>query len=212
MSRGWTRDARPWCPQGPARTRLARRCQPHTAGPARLLAAPPGVGVAASDGMAWRPPRRHGRNSAQGGQNGQRHPRGLVGGPRGLRLPPWGLLGAWAWAPAQVQDTHWPALLAQGQGAGPRLVVTETGGHAQRGAPVPRTVGPRGPWNTCLRGGPVVSRRTTVVPRKQMGHRGGASCRARVAWTRAVLHRLARWGRARDEQDLIRLSIAAFSL
>jgi hypothetical protein len=53
---------------------------------------------------------------------------------------------------------------------------------------------------------------TTVFHSKQGGHRGWASCRARVAWTMAAFNLLARWDRAIDDENMVRLSIAEFSL
>jgi hypothetical protein len=53
---------------------------------------------------------------------------------------------------------------------------------------------------------------TTVLHSKTMGHRVWASFRARIAWTMTVFHLLARWGMEIDAHDMIRLSIAEFSL
>jgi hypothetical protein len=39
-----------------------------------------------------------------------------------------------------------------------------------------------------------------------------ANFRARVAWTMAAFHLLARWGLEIDDEDMVRLSIAEFSL
>jgi hypothetical protein len=58
----------------------------------------------------------------------------------------------------------------------------------------------------------VLSRLTTVFHSKHMGHRVWAYFRARIAWTMALFHLLARWGMEIDEHDMIRLSIAKFSL
>jgi hypothetical protein len=189
---------------------LARLFKTHTAWTARLMAALAVLGVADRDGLELMHPRREGRSPAQIGKQGQRNQRGIVGGKLGFLLNPWGLIGAWDWAPAHVHATHVQPLLAQCDG--PMMVLTETGFHAKTGAPVKMQVGPRGPWNTRMLVETVLSLLTTVGHSKNMGHRVWASFRARVAWTMAVLHLLARWGMAIDEHDMIRLSIAEFSL
>ena len=58
----------------------------------------------------------------------------------------------------------------------------------------------------------VLSMLTMVFHSKKVGHRVWASFRARVAWTMAAFTILARWGMEVDEHDMVRLSIAAFSL
>jgi hypothetical protein len=58
----------------------------------------------------------------------------------------------------------------------------------------------------------VLSMLTTVFHSKKVGHRVWASCRARVAWTMAVCNLLARWGLDIDDENMVRLSIAEFSL
>jgi hypothetical protein len=210
FSRWWTRDSLPLCPPVPERTRWARLFTTPTAWTARLMAAPTVLGVADRDGMALMHPLRDGRRPAQLGTKGQSHPRWRVGGKRCLVLHQWGVMCAWAGAPAHVHDTHLQPLMAQC--ADTMMLLTETGCQAKTGAPVTRKGCPRGTWNTRMLVETVLSLRTTVCHRKHMGHRVWASCRARVAWTRAVLNLWARWGRERDEHDMIRLSIAEFSL
>ena len=61
----------------------------------------------------------------------------------------------------------------------------------------------------------VLSMLTTVFHSKKVGHRVWALwayARARLAWMMAALNLLARSGMAIDEQDMVRLSIAVFSL
>ena len=58
----------------------------------------------------------------------------------------------------------------------------------------------------------VFSMLTTVFHTKHMEHRVWAYLRARVAWTMAVFNILAQWGMEIDDNDMIRLSIAEFSL
>jgi hypothetical protein len=120
------------------------------------------------------------------------------------------VIGAGDWATAHVHASPFQPLLAQLVDT--MSVLTETGCQAQTGDPAHMQVCPRGPWNTRLLVETVLSMRTTGCPSKPMGHRGWASCRARVAWTMAVFYLLARWGMEIDEHDMIRLSIAEFSL
>jgi hypothetical protein len=61
-------------------------------------------------------------------------------------------------------------------------------------------------WNT------VVSRLTTVFQSTTVGHRVWAYFHARLAWMMAAVNLLARWGLERDEHDMVRLSLAEFSL
>ena len=90
--------------------------------------------------------------------------------------------------------------------------LTDTGFHTKTGDPVNMKVCPRGTWNTRMLVETVLSMLTTVCHSKKMGHRVWAYFRARVAWTMAVFNLLARWGMEIDEHDMIRLSIAEFSL
>jgi hypothetical protein len=205
-----TRDSLSLLPQVPERTRLARLFKTHTAWTARFLAAPTGLGVADTSGIALLHPRREGRSPAQMGKKGQRNPRWIVGGKRCFILKQGGFICAWDCATANVHETHVQPLMAQGNGQ--MIVLTETGFHAKTGAPVHLKVCPRGTWNTRMLVETVLSRLTTVLHSKNMGHRVWASFRARVAWTMAGFNLLARWGLAIDEHDMIRLAIAEFSL
>ena len=92
------------------------------------------------------------------------------------------------------------------------IILTETGCHAKTGDPANRQVGPRGTWNTRRLVATVLSMLTTVVHSKKVGHRVWAYFRARVAWTMAAFHLLAQGGMEVDDHDMVRLSIAEFSL
>jgi hypothetical protein len=210
FSRWLTRDSLPLFPQGPERTRLARLFKTHTAWPARFLATPTVLGVADTDGIELMHPMREGRSPAQIGTKGSSHHRWIVGGKLCVILNHWGLIGAWDCAPANVHDTHFQPLIAQFDGQ--MIVLTETGFHAKTGDPGNLKVCPRGTWNTRMLVETVLSMLTTVFHSKNMGHRVWAYFRARVAWTMAVFHLLARWGMEIDEHDMIRLSIAEFGL
>jgi hypothetical protein len=205
-----TRDYLPLFPQVPERTRLAQLFKTHTAWTARFLATPTVLGVADTSGIELMHPMREGRSPAQIGKKGSSNPRWMVGGKLCFLLNQWGLLCVWDCAPAHVHDTPFQPLMAQFDGQ--MIVLTDTGFHAQTGDPGNMQVCPRGTWHTCMLVETVLSRLTTVFHSKHMGHRVWASFRARVAWTMAVFHLLARWGMEIDEHDMIRLSIAEFGL
>jgi len=92
------------------------------------------------------------------------------------------------------------------------IVFTDTGFHAKTGDPATMKVCPRGTWNTRMLVETVVAMLTTVFYSKKVAHRVWAYFRARVAWTMAAFNLLARWGMEIDEHEMVRLSIAAFSL
>jgi hypothetical protein len=205
-----TRDSVAWFPQVPERTRMARLFKTHPAWPARVLAVPTGLGVADSYGIELIHPMRKGRSPAQIGKKGQSNPRWIVGGKLGFILNQWGGIGAWDCATANVHDTHFQPLLAQFDGQ--RIVLTDTGFHAQIGDPAHRKVCPRGTWNTRMLVETVVSRLTTVFHSKQVGQRVWAYFHARITWTLAAVNLLARWGLDMADADLVWLSIAEFTL
>jgi hypothetical protein len=210
FSRWLTRDYLVLFPQVPERTRLARLFKTHTAWTARFLAAPTVLGVADSSGIELIPPMREGRSPAQIGKKGQSNHRWIVGGNLCCILNQWGLICAWDCATANVHDTHFQPLIAQFDHT--MIVLTDTGFHAKTGDPAHMKVCPRGTWNTRMLVETVLSMLTTVFHSKKVGHRVWASCRARVAWTMAAFNLLAQWGMEVDDHDMVRLSIAEFSL
>src|SRR5262249_42798657 len=117
---------------------------------------------------------------------------------------------AWDGATANVHATHFQPLIARFEGE--RSVLTDTGFHAKPGDPANMKVGPRGAWNTRRLVETVWSLLTTVFQSKKVGHRVWADCRARLAWTMAACNLLARWGLEIDDENMVRLSIAEFSL
>jgi hypothetical protein len=121
-----------------------------------------------------------------------------------------GLICAWDCATANVHDTHVQPLIVRFDGQ--RIVLTDTGFHAQTGDPANMQVCPRGTWHTRMLVETVLSMLTTVFQSKKVGHRVGAYFRARLAWTMAAFNLLVRWGLAIDDEHMVRLSIAEFSL
>jgi hypothetical protein len=205
-----TRDSLAVFPQVPERTRLARLFKTHTAWTARFLAAPTVLGVADTYGIALLHPMREGRSSAQIGKKGQSNHRWIGGGQLCFILNQWCLICAWDCATANIHDTHFHPLIAQFANA--MIVLTDTGFHAQTGDPTKMQVCPRGPWNTRRLVETVLSMLTTVFHSKKVGHRVWAYFRARIAWTMAAFNLLARWGLEIDDENMVRLSIAEFSL
>ena len=205
-----TRDYRPLFPRVPERTRLARLFKTHTAWTARFLAAPTLLGVAESYGIEFIHPMREGRSPAQIGKKGKSNHRWIVGGKLGFIVNQWGLICAWDCATANVYDTHFHPLIAQFDGQ--MIVLTDTGFHAKTGDPANMKVCPRGSWNTRMLVETVLSMLTTVFHSKKVGHRVWAYFRARLAWTMAAFNLLAGWTMEIDEHEMVRLSIAEFSL
>jgi hypothetical protein len=153
---------------------------------------------------------REGRSPAQIGKKGQSNHRWIVGGKPCCILNQGGLICAWDGATANVQDTHFQPLIAQFNDR--MIVLTDMGFHAQPGDPANMKVCPRGSWNTRMLVETVLSMLTTVFHSKKMGQRVWAYFRARIAWTMAAFNLLARWGLAIDDENMVRLSIAEFSL
>ena len=58
----------------------------------------------------------------------------------------------------------------------------------------------------------MLSMLTTVFHSKKVGHRVWAYFHARLAWTMAAFNLLARWGLEIDDENMVHLSIAEFSL
>jgi hypothetical protein len=134
----------------------------------------------------------------------------MVGDNLCFILDQWGLICAWDCATANVHDTHFHPLIAQVQDQ--MIVLTDTGFHAKTGNLANLKICPRGTWNMRMLVETVLSMLTTVCQSKQVGHRLWAYCRARLAWTMAAFNLLARWGLAIDDEDMVRLFIAEFSL
>jgi len=210
FSRWLTRAYWPLFPQVPERTRLARLFKTHTAWTARFLAAPTVLGVADSYGIELLHPMREGRSAAQIGKKGKSNHRWIVGGKLCFILNQWGLICAWDCATANVHDTHFHPLIAQFDKQ--MIILTDTGFHAKTGDPANMKVCPRGTWNTRMVVETVLSMLTTVFHSKKVGHRVWAYFRARLAWTMAAFNLLARWGLEIDDENMVRLSIAEFSL
>ena len=204
------RDYAAWFPQVPERTRLFRLFKPHTPWMTRFLAAPTVLGGADSSGIALGHPLREGRSPHQIGKKGKSNHRWMVGGKRCCVLNPWGVICAWDCATANVSDAHFQPLLAQF--ANRMSGLTATGFHAKTGDPANMKICQRGTWNVRMLVETVLSMLTTGFHCKKMCHRVWAYFWAHLAWTMAACNILAQWGLEIDEDDVVHLSIAEFSL
>ena len=92
-------------PRLPERTRRFRLFATHRAWADRFLAAPTVLGIADSDGVERRHPRRHGRVATQLGKKGLSNHRWIAGGKRCVLVNQWGQIVAWDEATANVHDS-----------------------------------------------------------------------------------------------------------
>ncbi len=93
------------------------------------------------------------------------------------------------------------------------IVFTDTGFHSKDGDPANMKVCPRGTWNERMIVEQVLSMLTRVCHFKRVGHRMWEYFQMRLAFTMALFNILVLWdGLQVDEDGLIRLSIARFSL
>ena len=120
------------------------------------------------------------------------------------------MICAWDCATAHVYDAHFHPLIAQCDQQ--MISLTDTGFHAKSGAPANMKGCPRGTWNTRMLVETVLSMLTTVCHCQQMHHRMWAYFRAHVAWLMPAFNILAQWTLEVDDNDMIHISIAEFSL
>jgi len=206
-----TRDWRGLFPHLPDRTRLFRLFTTHQHWTDRFLAAPTVLGVADTYGIELLHPWREGRSPQQLGKKGLSNHRWISGGKLGFVLNQWGLVAAWDGATANVHDSTFQPLVTRFQEQ--MIVLTDTTFHAQQGDPPNMKVCPRGTWNVRMVVETVLSMLTSVCHFKHMAHRVWAYFRARLAFAMAAFNLLVQWhGLKPDEDGLIRLSIAEFSL
>jgi hypothetical protein len=204
------RDYHALFPQVPERTRLFRLFKTHTPWMARFLAAPTVLGVADSYGIELLQPMREGRSPQQIGKKGKSNHRWIIGGKLCFILKQWGLICAWDCATANVYDSHFHPLIAQFVDR--MVVLTDTGFHANTGDPANMTMCQRGTWNVRMLVETVLAMLTTVFQSKKMYHRVWDYFQAPLAWIMAAFNILVQWGLVIDDNDIVRLSIAEFSL
>lgn len=204
------RDYHALFPQVPERTRLFRLFTTHTPWMARFLAAPTVLGVADSYGIELLHPMREGRSPQQIGKKGQSNHRWIIGGKLCFILNQWGLICAWDCATANVYDSHFHPLIAQFVDR--MVVLTDTGFHAKTGDPANMKICQRGTWNVRMLVETVLAMLTTVFQSKKMYHRVWDYFQAHLAWIMAAFNILVQWGLVIDDNDIVRLSIAEFSL
>ena len=204
------RDVQGLFPQLPERTRLFRLFKTHTVWMRRFLAEPTVLGVADSFGIELIHPIREGRSPRQIGKKGKSNHRWIVGGKLCFVLNQWGLICGWDCATANVYDAHFHPLIRQFVDR--MIILADTGFHAKTGDPANLKICPRGTWNGRMLVETVLSMLTNVLQSKQMHHRVWAYFRAHLAGTMAAFNILAQRGMEIDEHDMVRLSIAEFSL
>jgi hypothetical protein len=183
-------------PQIPERTRWARLFKTPTAWTTRFLAAPTVLGGVDSYGIALIHPMREGRSPAQIGKQGQSNPRWIVGGNLCFILNQWGVICAWDGA-----TVSWPDDCPDRYRS-----------PCEEGDPANMKVCPCGTWKTRMVVETVWSMLTTVLHSKKVGYRVWVYFRARIAEMLAAFNLSARGSLEIDDENMVRLSIAEFSL
>ena len=198
-------------PRLPERPRLLRLCTtPHDRTRA-FWAAPPGLRGRATEGLEWSHPLRAGRRPHPIGRTGLSQHRWLVGGTLGLRLNPYGEVGAWAWDPATVAENPWQWL--RRQWAGRLRVRRATGCHAAAGAAANLQRWQRGEGEERLLVETGLSRLTGGCHCQRVMPRVWAYVQARLACTMAAFPVLVPWhGGQPDASGFVPLSMAEYSL
>ena len=205
------RDWRPLFPRLPERTRLFRLFKTHRAWSDYCLAQPTVLGVADTYGIELLHPIREGRSPKQIGKKGLSNKRWIVGGKLAFVLNQLGLVVAWACDTANVHDSTFHPLIEPLNEV--MIVLTDHGFHAKAGDPPNMKVCQRGRWNVRMVIETVLSMLTTVCHFKKVMHRAWDYFHARLAFTMAAFNILVQWhGLQPDEDGLVRLSIAEFSL
>ena len=198
-------------PKLPERTRLFRLFVAHANWSDCFLAAPTLLAVADSYGIELIHPRREGRSEGQIGKKGLSNARWIVGGKLGFVLNNLGRIVGWDCATANVYDSYFHPRVAKL--ADQSVVLTDIGFHAQSGDPPNMKPCKRGTWNTRMMIETVLSMLTVVCHFKKVGHRVWRYFKARLAFTMAAFNILVDWhGPCADENDIVHMSIAEFSL
>ena len=208
---GYYRNYLALFPQLPERTRLFRLFKTHQDLLDRFLAAPTSLGVCDSYGIELLHPMREGRSTRQIGKKGKSNHRWIIGGKLCYLLNQWGLIVDWEGDTANVSDQVFTPMIESYDET--MVVFTDTGFHSKDGDPPNMKVCPRGTWNERMMVEQVLSMLTRVCHFKQVAHRVWEYFKTRLAFTMSLFNILVLWdGLQVDEDGLIRLSIARFSL
>jgi hypothetical protein len=211
FSRWLTRDYRALFPRLPERTRLFRLLKTHQDWPKVFLAAPTGLGVIDTYGIALIHPIREGRSPQQIGRKGLSNQRWMVGGKLCLLFNQYGLVVGWDCAAANVADKACQWLIRQVDGR--MIVLSDTACHAAEGDPANLKRCQRGAWEDRMLVAMVLSMLTVVCHVKKVMHRVWEYVQARLAFTMAAFHVLVQWhGLRPNASGFVPLSMAAFSL
>jgi len=206
------RDYRPLFPNLPERTRLFRLFNSHRGWTECFLAEPTLLGLIDSYGIELVHPRREGRSPKQIGRKGSSNRRWIVGGKLCLLLNHLGLIVGWACDTANVYDGSAFQALVDSV-AHDMLVLSDVHFEKQGWQPPNLKLCKRGEWNSRMIIETVLSMLTVVCHLKKVMHRVWAYFESRLAYTVAVFNLLVHWhGLQPDEQGIVRLSIAEFSL
>ena len=209
--RWFCRDYRHLFPALPARTRLFRLFATHRAWADRFLAEPTMLGLADSDGVELRHPRRHGRVATQLGKKGLSNHRWIAGGKLCVIVNQWGRIGAWEAATANVHDGAFQPLIARFEGQ--MSILTDGNFHRKAGDPPNMKVCGRGSWPPRILVETVFSLLTRVCHLKRAAHRLWPAFQAHLAFAVAVFTLLADWdGLREDGYGHTHLALAQFSL
>ena len=206
------RDYRHLFPALPERTRLFRLFNSHSRWIKRFLAQPSMIGVIDTYGIELIHPRREGRSKQQIGRKGKSNGRWIVGGKLCFLLNSMGLIVRWDCDTANVHDgTAFQSLVDDV--AEQMVVFSDVGFRKEGWHPTNLRICKRGEWNVRMLIETVLSMLTTVCHFKKVAHRVWAYFRSRVGYTMALFNLLVQWhGLKPDENGLVRLSIARFSL
>ena len=208
----WLRNNyRHWFPRLPERTRLFRLFATHAHWTEYFLAQPTTLGVADTYGIELIHPWREDRADLQIGRKGLSNHRWIIGAKLAYLVNQYGLIVAWDYAAANAPDNAFRELIADFEDQ--LVVLTDSTFHSAEGDPPNQKACKRGTWNVRMVVETILSLLTTVCHLKKASQRTWTGLRTRLAYTMALFNILVLWdGIPVDEQGIIHLSIAAFSL
>ena len=186
-----TRDYHALFPRLPERTRLFRLFQTHQDWTQGFLATPTVLGIIDPYGIELIHPMREGRSPQQIGRTGLSNHCWIVGGTWCLLVNQYGLIVGWDCATANVAENTLQWLIRQVDGR--MIVLSDTAFHAAAGDPANLKLCRRGEWADRLLVETVLAMLTLVCHVKKVMHRVWAYFQARLAFTMAAFHVLARW-------------------
>ena len=195
----------------PSRTRLFRRLNARQDWTERFLCSPRALGVVDTYGIELIHPVREGRSAKQIGKKGRSNHRWIVGGKLCVLLNHLGPVVAWDCDTENVHDNNFRYMIERFKDC--MVILGDTGFHSAGGDPDNFKLCLRGEWNERMKVETALSMLTVVCHVKKVGHRVWDYFRSRLAYLMAAFNALAQWnGLEPDEQGVVRLSIAQFTL